>query len=328
MKELLSRLYGLTLQGAKKSAVGAGSDTWFLTCEQGRFVLKYPADSAINNPALEPQLCETLLQKGLPVCQFLKNHAGEYISQDDTGRIFTVQRFLEGKMYDLNAAPDWLLPAQAEMLARIHNALRDCQSLPTGIGADFFRYMTPQNVLPSFQNSLRIALEAGHADIADELRYRIELLERFPQRQFDLQKLTTCATHGDYFISQLLCGEDRINAVIDWTCACVHPVVWELTRSYVYASPRCKEGGIDIGEFCDTVAAYRVLAPLNAEDIRCLGTLFQTQIAVCDYYGQYYASTAANRLIYLHQARFSTALLRWFDAHLDTLNAELTQRFL
>ena len=238
MKELLSRLYGLTLLDAEKSAVGAGSDTWFLTCNEGRFVLKYPADSAINNPALEPQLCEALLEKGLPVCQFLKNRAGEFISHDDTGRIFTVQRFLEGKMYDLNAAPDWLLPAQAEMLARIHNALRDCRDLPTGIGADFFRHMTPQNVLPSFQNSLHIAQDAGQTDIADELRYRIELLERFPQRQFDLQKLTTCATHGDYFISQLLCGEDRINAVIDWTCACVHPVVWELTRSYVYASCR------------------------------------------------------------------------------------------
>ena len=41
-----------------------------------------------------------------------------------------------------------------------------------------------------------------------------------------------------------------------------------------------------------------------------------------------YASNAANRHIYLHQARFSTALLRWFDAHLDALNAELTRRFL
>ena len=328
MKELLSRLYGLTLQDAQKSSVGAGSDTWFLTCEQGRFVLKYPADSAINNPVLEPQLCETLLKKGLPVCQFLKNRAGEFISHDDAGRIFTVQRFLDGNMYDLNAAPDWLLPAQAQMLARIHNSLRDCRSLPTGIGADFFQHMTPPNVLPSFQNSLRIAQEAGQTDIANELRYRIDLLERFPQRQFDLQKLTTCATHGDYFISQLLCGKGRINAVIDWTCACVHPVVWELTRSYVYASPRCKEGGIDIDEFCDYTAAYRALAPLNAEDILCLGTLFQTQIAVCDYYGQYYASNAANRHIYLHQARFSTALLRWFDTHLDALNTELARMFL
>ena len=106
MKELLSRLYGLKLLEAEKSAVGAGSDTWFLACEEGRFVLKYPADSAINNPALEPLLCETLLEKGLPVCQFLRNRDGEYISRDDTGRIFTVQRFLEGKMYDLNAAPD------------------------------------------------------------------------------------------------------------------------------------------------------------------------------------------------------------------------------
>ncbi|MGN1250328.1 MAG: hypothetical protein ACI4XW_09625, partial [Candidatus Spyradocola sp.] len=97
---------------------------------------------------------------------------------------------------------------------------------------------------------------------------------------------------------------------------------------YVYASSRCRAGSIDIGEFCDAVAAYRALAPLGDEDIRCLGTLFQTQIAVCDYYGQYYASTAANRHIYLHQARFSTALLRWFDAHLDALNDELTRRFL
>ena len=328
MKELLSRLYGLKLLEAEKSAVGAGSDTWFLGCEEGRFVLKYPADSAINNPALEPLLCETLLEKGLPVCQFLRNRDGEYISRDDTGRIFTVQRFLEGKMYDLNAAPDWLISAQAEMLARIHNALRAYIGLPTGIVEDFFRHMTPQNVLPSFQNSLRIAQETGQTDIANELRYRIELLERFPQRQFDLQTLTTCATHGDYFISQLLCGDGRINAVIDWTCACVHPVVWELTRSYVYASSRCRAGSIDIGEFCDAVAAYRALAPLCGEDIRCLGTLFQTQIAVCDYYGQYYASNAANRHIYLHQARFSTALLRWFDAHLDALNAELARRFL
>ena len=42
-------------------------------------------------------------------------------------------------------------------------------------------------------------------------------------------------------------------------------------------------------------------------------SLFFYQIAVCDYYGQYYASTAANRHIYLHQAIFSTKLLRWLE---------------
>lgn len=34
------------------------------------------------------------------------------------------------------------------------------------------------------------------------------------------------------------------------------------------------------------------------------------QIAVCDYYGQYFASPAANRHIYLRQAQHATRLLR------------------
>lgn len=38
--------------------------------------------------------------------------------------------------------------------------------------------------------------------------------------------------------------------------------------------------------------------------------LYLYQIAVCDYYGQYYASDAENRDIYLQQARLATKLLK------------------
>ena len=226
-------------------------------------------------------------------------------------------------MYDLNTAPDWLLTESAQMLGKIHTALRDYQELSVGIGADFFEYMTPDRASESYKNSLTIAECRNDTEIITDLQYRIDLMQRFPAYEFDLGRLTCCATHGDYFISQIICGDEKINAVIDWTTACVHPVVWEVVRSYVYAAPSCKDGQIDMNDFLHYVEEYRKFSPLNEYDLLCMSRLFYYQIAVCDYYGQYYASTADNRDIYLHQAVFSTKLLRWFESHVETLTAKL-----
>ena len=54
-----------------------------------------------------------------------------------------------------------------------------------------------------------------------------------------------------------------------------------------------------------------------------MAPLFYYQIAVCDFYGQYYASEAGNRGIYLHQAVFSTKLLHWLEEHAEDLTAKL-----
>ena len=323
MKKLLKSHYGLELLSMEKSDLGAGSDTFFVACSDGKYVAKYPASSEINHPEAEPELCEYLLAHGIPVCQFLRNKEGHFLTTDESGRLFHVQRFIEGKMYDLNTAPDWLLTESARMLGKIHAALRDYQELPVGIGADFFKYMTPNRASESYKKSLNIAESRNDTEIITDLRYRIDLMQRFPAYEFDLDRLTCCATHGDYFISQIICGENGINAVIDWTTACVHPVVWEVVRSYVYAAPSCKEGQIDMDAFLRYVAEYRKFAPLNEYDLLCMARLFYYQIAVCDYYGQYYASTADNRQIYLHQAVFSTKLLRWFESHVETLTEKL-----
>ena len=323
MKYLLKEKYGLYPLHIEKSAVGAGSDTYFVICNEGKFVVKYPAASEINHPEAEPELCEYLLGKGIPVCQFLRNKDGNFLSKDKTGRQFHVQRFIEGKVYDLNTAPTWLLSKSARMLGKIHTALKGYASLPTGIGTDFFKYMTPERALESYRRSLTIVQNRSDQDNAADLEYRIDLMQRFPAYRFDLDELTCCATHGDYFISQIICGDDKINAVIDWTTACVHPVIWEIVRSYVYAAPSCKEGQIDMDEFPRYVAEYRRFAPLNKYDLLCMARLFYYQIAVCDYYGQYYASTSDNRHIYLHQAVFSTKLLRWLENHVETLTARL-----
>lgn len=324
-KTLLHEQYGLHLNTATKSAVGAGSDTWFLDCAEGKYVLKFPATSEINHPEQEPELCQKLLNAGIPACQFLRNRDSQLITTDEAGRLFHVQAFIDGTTYDLNTAPDWLLTESAALLGRIHCALRQNHSLPIGIGKDFFRFMTPKNALASYQRSLKMAQARGDSSSVAELTWRIDLMSHMPHFTFDLDALTCQSTHGDYFISQLICRDDQIAAVIDWTTACVHPVVWEIIRSYVYASPACRDGQIDIPEFLQYVATYRRYAPLNEYDLRCMAPLFFYQLAVCDYYAQFYASDAHNKHIYLHQARFSTKLLQWLSQHMEALTSTLLQ---
>lgn len=101
-------------------------------------------------------------------------------------------------------------------------------------------------------------------------------MECFPAWRFDLNRLTCRNTHRDYFISQLLCADGSIDRSL--LARCVH----------VY----CRYGA------------------LNDYDLENLERLHLYQIAVCDYYGQYYASAAANRHIYLQPAQHATHLLR------------------
>ena len=166
--------------------------------------------------------------------------------------------------------------------------------------------MTPQCAQASYRRSLDAALRLGDAEIAADLRWRIGLMERFPAWQFDLSRLTLRNTHGDYFISQFLCENDRLTAVIDWTTACVHPVIWELMRSFVYAAPCCAEDMIDRSLLDRCIDAYCRYGTLNRYDLENLDRLYLYQIAVCDYYAQYCASNMKNRHIYLKQAQFAS----------------------
>ena len=326
--KILYDRYGLTVTAAIKSSVGAGSDIWFVTCEDGKYVMKFPSESDINNPEQEPRLCEFLLQQGIPVCQFIRNKDDALVSVDEAGKVFHVQKFLEGIMYDWHEAPDWLLTESAAMLGKFHTALKNYEGLPTGIGEGFFQYMTPERARNSYQASLEIAQAEEDAEAVADLQYRMELMQRFPNYNFDLKRLTCQSTHGDYFISQLLCGENKINAVIDWTTACVHPVVWEIMRSYVYAAPSCGDGKIDMEEFIRYVKEYCNYAALTEYDLLNMVPLFYYQIAVCDYYGQYYGSDAANRYIYLQQAKFSTKLMRWFEKYGDVLTTKIAREII
>ena len=115
-QERLNNLYCLEPALIERSSVGAGSDTYFVTCADGKYVVKFPALSEINHPGAEPELCEYLNCQGIPCCHFLRNNTGNFLSTDANGRLFHVQKFIEGRLYGLNEAPDWLLIQSAQTI--------------------------------------------------------------------------------------------------------------------------------------------------------------------------------------------------------------------
>lgn len=124
-------------------------------------------------------------------------------------------------------------------------------------------------------------------------------------------------------ISQIIWKDEEINGIIDWTCACRHPYIWEIVRSYVFMAPEVKQGEIDIDALLRYLQAYLERGALNSYDIENAGNLFYYFLAVCNFYDQYYNTISKNRRIYLEQANMASKLLVWFEKHIDELNEKL-----
>ena len=325
IEKLVKEHYDFDVSKYTKLSVGAGSNTYHLQAADGnQFILKNANVNEVNNPKNEPQLCEHLLGKGIPVSEFVPDIQGDYlwyVGED----IYHMQKFISGINYDVHCAPDWLMLKMPQMLGKIHTALSDYEDLPIGIGENFFKYMTPQAAIASYRKSLEYIIANGYKDLVDDLEYRINLMSHFEVPEIDLSKLTKKPTHGDFFISQLICKDEKIAGVIDWTTACIHPIVWEIIRSFVYGSPASKDGIIEISHLVEYTKNYLKYAPLNEYDLKMMPYVFYYQISVCDYYNQYFQSGAANRYIYLDQAVLSTKMMKWFEKNAAELSEELNK---
>ena len=324
IKELIKKHYGITVKDYSKLSLGAGSNTYRVSDINGyEYLLKNTNINEANNPQNEPKLCEHLCSKGISVSEFIKDINGEFVWYEQ-GKIYHMQKFVSGENYGMHSAPCWLMEEIPKTLGKIHTALTDYDALPVGIGDNFFKYMTPNAALQSYRKSYEFAVENSHKNVADDLLYRIKLMESFSVPEIDLSKLTLSNTHGDYFISQIICTDKKIAAVIDWTTACIHPVVWEIIRSYIYSCPDCKDGNIDIPNMVEYTGNYMKYASLNKDDLKMMPYIFYYQISVCDYYNQYFSSSADNRYIYLEQAILSTKLMKWFERYAEDLSASLS----
>jgi len=305
---------------------GYGSVCYRIDAETGSFIGKRIEQNGMNHPENEAMILDVLRNAGIPVSELIRAKNGESILALDE-ECFHLQRRIEGRAGTCNIASPWLLSEMAVLLGKIQKELKKVPALPQGISQGFFDGMTPERAIRQQAQTRQRAEETGDAEIARAVSRKICLLESLRVEYPDLSRMTCLNSHGDYKIQQLIIGENKVNAVIDFTSACIHPVCWEVFRSYLSADPACREGDIVPENLKRYLDQFLTFGELNPYDLKMMPDLYYIQILVSDYFGQYYASRHPNRGEILQDAWLLFKQCRFLSENLPAMEDALKAGF-
>jgi Ser/Thr protein kinase RdoA (MazF antagonist) len=304
---------------------GYGSECFYISSKDNSYILKLVERNPMNHVDQIQLVHEVLSQAAIPVAKFYKNTDGQFISQYK-GKDCSLQSYIKGTVLLQNTAPDWFMKESSAMLGKIHKALESIPLLDEGMGESFLNCLKSDNIKHYYEDSLEIASRNGQHKIVSDIKYRLSLLDSVKNIQFDLTKFTLKNTHGDYKIDQIICGKNRINGVIDID-ACVHPICWEIIRSYSYAAPECINGNMNIENLKRYIESYLKISPLNRYDLKMMPYFYYFQLVACNYFGQYYRMIHPNKSLLLENAHWSTSICRWFENNVQSLSDQLILAF-
>lgn len=305
---------------------GVGSICYHILTDKGEFILKNIENNGMNNPYNESKLHEILENENIPVSKFYSTKDGQYVFNHN-GNIYHLQSFIKGEIYKPNTSPYWLINESAIMLGKIQKVMDKIPKLPTGMGEEYFKHMSPEKSILSHLETLKIAEIKNDVNIIENIKYRISLLKAIQKIDIEMGRLTCKNTHGDYSINQIICGQNSINAIIDFTSACVHPICWEVIRSYSIADSECAHGNINIENLKMYISKFFEYGELNSYDLKIMPYVYFYQLLFPNYYSQYYLSNNSNKQLLLDNANFSTKLCKWLDFHINSLSDELVKAF-
>ncbi|WP_438433693.1 phosphotransferase [Gorillibacterium sp. sgz500922] len=314
------------IRAVSRISSGIGSISYFIRSSTGEFVLKDHELNGMNHPENEAMILDALREAGIPVSKIRPTKQGSPVLKLGS-KVYHLQEYVQGTLYGRNAAPPWLLDSSAGMLGQIHAAMSTLDPLPTGMSQGFFDYMTPERAASGYEETLELALRKGDKEIAEAIRAKQTMLKAFSGFSFDVGQMTCINTHGDYKLQQIICGKDRIHAVIDFTAACVHPICWEVIRAYLSADPACSDGELNIGHFKRFVSRFLEYGYLNAYDLKIMPYMYYYQNLVSDYYKQYYTTDHLNKESLLEDALLSVKQCFWFKENITKLEDQLIAGF-
>ncbi len=313
MMALLQTEYGLHFIDRKKLALGS-ANCFKVRCEEGDFFLKeYQSDFTMDRVDREADIVSYLRGRRFPVAGFVKTlNGGNAVLYE--GHVISVQDYVEGKSY-LNDLPHALLMKSAGYLGRMHSLLKD-YPLETEMDYRWAESISAEAVARKF-DALLAALEAERSDpnyakIREDLIFKKNLMTCIDDWKQYFRGITFSATHGDYTACQLICGEDDIRAIIDFSSAGTLPVVWEIMRSYIQSGGVGRnETTLDVEDLVAYVAEYMKYAPLTRRDLEAMPYLYLFQLTQSSYgYKEYLIAKTENREALLDFAFWRTGICR------------------
>ncbi|WP_027206468.1 phosphotransferase [Butyrivibrio fibrisolvens] len=327
MQTVLLDKYGLHLKEMIHLSLGT-ANCYKVCCDEGDFFFKeYQSKFEIEKIQKEANLVKYLAEREFPVARFIMTKEDESCFLYE-GHVIGVQEYLEGKSY-LNDLPHYLLKDSAKYLGLLHLALKD-YPLETELGEKWARSISVQSVIDKYGRLLK-ALEdykedANYARIKDDLEFKIELFGHIEEMKEYFKGITYTSSHGDYTACQLICDDEKVKAVIDFSSAAKLPAVWEIMRSYIQ-SGACPSGqSFDIDDFSLYVEEYMNYFPLSQRDLEAMPYVYLFQLSRSAYgYEEYLIDKTENRDALLQFAIWRTEICKEIYNKADNISKKLMQ---
>jgi len=274
---------------------------------------------------------EFLRTHGIPTACFVPTKTGEYLWQY-RDRAFHLQEYVQGNIFPSNTAPGWLMQETASLLGKLHRVFAGFPPMKHGFGLQWFQWGVDESRHRRQQYS--VLLEAAEQlpsgtrreRIMTDLHYKMDLLSKASQIRIDPNKLTLRNSHGDYHILQLICGPSSVRAIIDFSTACIVPLVWEVIRSYSYGDTECVDAQINVPNLKNYVSIYLEHMELSRYDLEMMPYVKYLQLARSRYgYKEYLIAKSENRESLIEFGFWRTNMCRWLEEHAGSLSQELVE---
>lgn len=298
-----------------------GTEIYVVDTDTHKYIVKI-LPLYFENIDNEGFVTEYLHNHGHKVARLLKNRDGSYVIKTPEFQ-FTVQEYIEGQTLPVNSAPEWYLEKSADFLGKTTLTLKDYGQLPLRFGKDFFSADTAMRKKQQYISELEKAKESDDQNTASIWEKQIRHLERISKFRIDTDRVTYANSHGDFHIGQVIVQDNDIT-VIDWSSACRLPACLDVITSYVFASPNCSEGAVDVEGLNRYIQVYTKHFPLTKYDIKAMPYVLYFWQCICNYRPDELACIAEK---YQPIAALIQNLLNWLYVHVEELSENLLIAF-
>ena len=328
MQTFLLHEYDLHLIESRHLPFGS-ANCYKVICREGTYFLKeYQKEYTIKDVKRETELTKYLFSKGFPVAKFISTISGNGCTLYE-GHVISMQEYLEGISY-LNDLPHELLKDSAKYLGILHFMLKD-YPMESKLDEKWADSISAEAVNKKYDRLLdaleKYKCDPNYSRIKEDFLFKKELFTHIEDMKGYFKGITYTPSHGDYTSCQLICDEDHVKAVIDFTSAAKLPAVWEIMRSYIQAGA-CRGGkAFDIGDFALYVKEYMKYAPLTKKDLEAMPYVYLFQLSRSAYgYEEYLIDKTENRDSLLDFAFWRTDICREIYRKADDISCALLQQ--
>ena len=326
---LLLQHYNISVHSIQKLPLGSANCYCVSDGCKKYFLKEFQSSFSPDDILQEAKTVQYLDSKSIPVARFYETVSNEFVFKHD-GHVICLQEYINGQTYNYDNMPEHLIRAVAQMLGKIHSALKD-YNLPSDMDEKWLNSYSSAKLISQY-DALMDSAKQKNSDknieqIIFDLNYKKQLAIRCERYITFYSGITYCSTHGDYQGCQLVFDGNNIKAVIDFSSARSLPVTWEIMRSFVQSSDKCnKTASVDISALCDYVREYMKYAPLTEADLRAMPYVYLFQLARSKYgYAQYLNSSYDNPEQLLQFAFWRTDMCREIEATAEIIVKSLIE---